>query len=69
MTLAFRLVCAHWAIVRRWAKPHYPQPFELTPASTLVKSPLPSTSTWVVISLPTSSATSRTPSKQRRHFT
>ena len=34
--LALPLVCAHWAIVRGWAEPHYLQSFGLMPAGTVV---------------------------------
>jgi hypothetical protein len=34
--LALPLVCAHWAIVRGWAEPHYLRAFGLMPAGTVV---------------------------------
>jgi hypothetical protein len=34
--LALPLVCAHWAIVRGWAEPHYLTSFGLMPAGTVV---------------------------------
>lgn len=34
--LALPLVCAHWAIVRGWAEPHYLAPFGLMPAGAVV---------------------------------
>jgi hypothetical protein len=34
--LALPLVCAHWAIVRGWAEPHYLATFDLMPAGALV---------------------------------
>ena len=34
--LALPLVCAHWAIVRGWAEPHYLASFGLMPAGTVV---------------------------------
>jgi len=34
--LALPLVCAHWAIVRGWAEPHYLSSFGLMPAGTVV---------------------------------
>jgi hypothetical protein len=34
--LALPLVCAHWAIVRGWAEPHYMGSFGLLPAGTVV---------------------------------
>jgi hypothetical protein len=34
--LALPLVCAHWAIVRGWAEPHYLRSFGLMPAGALV---------------------------------
>jgi len=34
--LALPLVCAHWAIVRGWAEPHYLASFDLMPAGAVV---------------------------------
>jgi hypothetical protein len=34
--LVLPLVCAHWAIVKRWAEPHYLQSFGLMPAGTVI---------------------------------
>jgi hypothetical protein len=34
--LALPLVCAHWAIVKGWAEPHYLQSFGLMPAGTVI---------------------------------
>ena len=34
--LALPLVCAHWAIVRGWAEPHYLTSYGLIPASVVV---------------------------------
>ena len=34
--LALPLVCAHWAIVRGWAEPHYLRSFGLMPAGAVV---------------------------------
>ena len=34
--LALPLVCAHWAILRRWAEPHYLASYGLMPAGTVV---------------------------------
>ena len=34
--LALPLVCAHWAIVRGWAEPHYLASFGLMPAGAVV---------------------------------
>jgi Family of unknown function (DUF5519) len=34
--LALPTICAHWAIVRRWAEPHYLTSYGLMPAGTVV---------------------------------
>jgi hypothetical protein len=34
--LALPIMCAHWAIVRRWAEPHYLTSYGLMPAGTVV---------------------------------
>jgi hypothetical protein len=34
--LVLPLVCAHWAIVKGWAEPHYLQSFGLLPAGTVI---------------------------------
>jgi hypothetical protein len=34
--LALPLICAHWAILRRWAEPHYLASYGLMPAGTVV---------------------------------
>lgn len=34
--LALPLVCAHWAIVRRWAEPHYPSSHGVMPPGVVV---------------------------------
>jgi hypothetical protein len=34
--LALPLVCAHWAILKGWAEPHYLQSFGLVPAGTVI---------------------------------
>jgi hypothetical protein len=34
--LVLPLVCAHWAIVKGWAEPHYLQSFGLVPAGTVI---------------------------------
>lgn len=34
--LVLPLVCAHWAIVKGWAEPHYLQSFGLMPAGTVI---------------------------------
>lgn len=34
--LVLPLVCAHWAILRRWAEPHYLASYGLMPAGTVV---------------------------------
>jgi hypothetical protein len=36
IVLVLPLVCAHWAIVKGWAEPHYLQSFGLVPAGTVI---------------------------------
>jgi hypothetical protein len=36
IVMVLPLVCAHWAMVKRWAEPHYLQSFGLVPAGTVI---------------------------------